>query len=64
MYKARILIISKRKEQSIKYKKLIEGLNQNAVIASDLSDAIGIIQHDSVEFIIISDTIKEKLLRK
>jgi len=61
LYKARILIISKRKEQSVKYKKLIEGLNQNAVIASDLSDAIGIIQHDSVEFIIISDTIKEKL---
>ena len=56
-----MLIISKRKEQSIKYKKLIEGLNQDAVISNDLSEALKIIQHENVEFIIISDTIKEKL---
>lgn len=61
MYKACILIISKRKEQSVKYKKLIEGLGQDAVISKDLSEAIGIIQKKEVEFIIISDTIKEKL---
>ena len=53
MYKTRILIISKRKEQSIKYKKLIEGLNQDAIISKDLSEALGIIQHENTEFIII-----------
>ena len=61
MYRARVLIISKRKEQSIKYKKLIEGLYQDAIISSDLSEALKIIQYENIEFIIISDTIKEKL---
>ena len=61
MYKSEILIISNRKEFSIKYKKIIEKLNQNAIIAKDLSDAISAIQNKEVEFIIISDTIKEKL---
>ena len=61
MYKTEVLIISNRKELSIKYKKLIENLGQNVVIAKDLSDAISDIQNKEVEFIIISDTIKEKL---
>ena len=61
MYKARILIISNRKEQSVKYKKLIESLNQDAIISKDLSESLSIIQHEDIEFIIISDTIKEKL---
>ena len=61
MYKARVLIISERKEQSIKYKKLIEVQNQDVVITNDLSCALGIIQKQEIEFIIISDTIKEKL---
>ena len=61
MYKSGILIISNRKELSIKYKKLIENLNQNAIISKNLSEAISIIQNQEIEFIIISDTIKEKL---
>ncbi len=61
MYKAGILIISNRKELSIKYKKLIENLNQVAIISQNLSDAISVIQNQEIEFIIISDTIKEKL---
>ena len=61
MYKIAILIISSRKELSIKYKKLIEGLNQNAIISNNLSGALSIIQKERPEFIIISDTIKEKL---
>ena len=61
MYKTRVLIISERKEHSIKYKKLIETLNQDVVITNDLSNALGIIQKQGSEFIVISDTIKEKL---
>ena len=61
MYKARVLIISERKEQSIKYKKLIEVQNQDVIIANNLSVALGILQKQEIEFIIISDTIKDKL---
>ena len=61
MYKTRVLIISERKELSIKYKKLIEALNQDVVITNDLSYALSIIQKQENEFIVISDTIKEKL---
>ena len=61
MYKTRVLIISERKEQSIKYKKLIEVQKQDVIITNNLSDALGIIQKKEIEFIIISDTIKEKL---
>ena len=61
MYKTRVLIISERKEQSIKYKKLIEVQNQDVIITNSLSDALCIIQKQEIEFIIISDTIKESL---
>lgn len=61
MYKTRVLIISERKEQSIKYKKLIEAQNQDVIIADNLSDALFLLQKQEIEFIIISDTIKEKL---
>lgn len=61
MYKTRVLIISERKEQSIKYKKLIEAQNQDVIIADNLSDALFILQKQEIEFIVISDTIKEKL---
>lgn len=61
MYKTRALIISNRKELSIKYKKLIAALNQDVEIIDDLALAISTIQKQNIEFIIISDTIKEKL---
>lgn len=61
MYKTKILIISKRKELSIKYKKLIESLNQDVIYTNDLSESLSIIQNEKIEFIVISDTIKEKL---
>ena len=61
MYKASVLIISTRKELAIKYKKLIEALKQDVFVSNDLSDALAVIQKQHVEFIIISDTIKEKL---
>ena len=58
MYKAQILIISERKEQSIKYKKLIEAQNQDVVISNNLSDALFILQKQEIEFIIISELYK------
>ncbi len=61
MYKTNSLIISTRKELSIKYKKLIEALGQNVQYTDNLSLALSIIQKENIEFIIISDTIKEKL---
>lgn len=61
MYKAKILIISRRKELSIKYKKLIEALEQDIIYTNDLSESLSVIQNDEIEFIIVSDTIKEKL---
>ena len=54
MYKTRVLIISERKEHSIKYKKLIEGQNQDVIITNNLADAMFILQKQEVEFIIIS----------
>lgn len=61
MYKTRILIISNRKELGAKLKKLIDNLAQDAIYTNDLSYALKIIQQQEIEFIIISDTIKEKL---
>jgi len=61
MYRATVFIISKRKELAIKYKKLIETLNQDVCIALNLSDAFAQIQRLEPELIIISDTIEEKL---
>ncbi len=61
MYKTRVLIISERKEQSIKYKKLILSQNQDVIITNSLSEALCTIQNKQIEFILISDTIKEKL---
>ena len=61
MYKTRILIITNRKELGAKLKKRIDNLAQNAIYTNDLSYALKIIQEQEMEFIIISDTIKEKL---
>lgn len=61
MYKTRVLIISERKEQTIKYKKLIEVQNQDVISTNNLSDALVILQNQEIEFVIISDTIKDKL---
>jgi len=61
LYKTKVLIISERKEQSIKYKKLIEVQNQDVIITNNLSDALVVLQNQEIEFIIISDTIKDKL---
>ena len=57
MYAATIFIISKRKELSIKYKKLIEALKQEVYVIPSLSEALLQIQKIEPELLIISDTI-------
>ena len=56
-----VLIIDKRKELSIKYKKSIEGAEINGVIARNLKDALVLVQTIEPDMIIISDSIDEKL---
>ena len=51
-----VLIIDKRKELSIKYKKSIEDTETSAVISRDLKDALHYIQHAEPDIIIISDS--------
>ena len=61
MYSATVFIISKRKELSIKYKKLIEALEQEVYVIPSLSEALGMIQKIEPELLIVSDTIDENL---
>ena len=52
-----VLIIDKRKEQSIKYKKILENSNINVFIAADLSRALDIINRFEPDLILISDSM-------
>ena len=56
-----VLIIDKRKELSIKYKKSIEDAETTAVIARNLKDALHCIQFTEPDIIIVSDSLNEKL---
>ena len=56
-----VLIIDKRRELSIKYKKSLEGSEINAIIAQTLKDALVFVQSIEPDMIIISDSIEEKL---
>ena len=55
------LIIDKRVELSTKYKKLVEGPENFVLISRDLTSAIGLIQANEPDLIIISDSIDEPL---
>lgn len=55
------LIIDKRKELSIKYKKLIEGKDNFVIISHSLNSAIKAVQEIEPDLIIVSDSIDEKL---
>ena len=61
MYSATVFIISKRKELSIKYKKLIEALEQEVYVIPSLSEALGKKKKIEPELLIVSDTIDENL---
>lgn len=56
-----VLIIDKRKELSIKYKKSIEDEQTTAIISRNLKDALCEIQGTEPDIIIISDSIGENL---
>ena len=59
--KKNTLIIDKRIELSTKYKKLIEGAENFVHISRDLTSAIGYIQENEPDLIIVSDSIDEPL---
>ena len=56
-----VLIIDKRKELSVKYKKSIDDEQASAVIARTLKDAVALVQESEPDLIIISDSIDEDL---
>lgn len=56
-----VLIIDKRKELSVKYKKSIEEADVNVVIARNLKDAFVSVQTLEPDMIIVSDSIDEEL---
>ena len=56
-----VLIIDKRKELSVKYKRCIDDTKSNAVIAKTLKDAMLLLQNLEPELILVSDSIEENL---
>lgn len=56
-----VLIIDRRKELSTKYKKCIDSLDVNAVVAMTLNKAIVALRDLEPDLIIISDSIEEDL---
>ena len=56
-----VLIIDKRKELSVKYKKSIEDAETTAIIQRNLKDALHYIQFAEPDIIILSDSLEEKL---
>ncbi len=57
-----LLIIDKRKELSVKYKKALDDEQTNVKIAKNLRDAMSLIQTSEPDLIIISDSIEESLI--
>lgn len=55
------LIIDKRKELSVKYKKIIEGADNAVTISHELNSAMKYIQENEPDLIIVSDSIDEDL---
>ena len=56
-----VLIIDKRKELSVKYKKSIDDEQTSAVIESTLKDDVATVKESEQDLIIISDSIDEDL---
>lgn len=56
-----VLIIDKRKELSIKYKKSIDCSEINSIIAQNLRDALVMLQAVEPDMVIVSDSIEEDL---
>ena len=56
-----VLIIDKRKELSVKYKKSIDDTSVNSIIARTLKDALVLVQALEPDIILVSDSIEEEL---
>ncbi|MBR1776159.1 response regulator [bacterium] len=56
-----VLIIDKRPELSVKYKKSVVNSETSAIIAHNLNDGLKFIQSEEPDMIIVSDTIEEQL---
>ncbi len=52
-----VLIIDKRKEQSVKYKKILENSDMTVIIASDFAKALNMMNSFEPELIMISDSL-------
>ena len=60
---SKVLIIDKRKELSVKYKKSLDDTEISSVIAKSLDEAIKDIQIIEPDLIIVSDSINEELTK-
>ncbi len=60
---SKVLIIDKRKELSIKYKKSLEDMETSTLIAQNLDEAIKDIQSIEPDLIMVSDSIDEDLTK-
>ena len=58
---ANVLIIDKRKELPVKYKKALESPQLSTIITTSLKDALIKIQTQEPDIIIVSDSIEENL---
>ncbi len=56
-----VLILDKRRELSIRYKKLIESFGASVFISSTLQDSVNIISEYDPDLILISDSLEETL---
>ena len=58
---SKVLIIDKRKELSVKYKKSIDSADFNAIIARNLKDGLVFLQTLEPDMVIVSDSSEEDL---
>lgn len=61
MFENLILIIDKRRELSVKYRKILEGNGNTVMATGSISNAFKIIQDYEPDIIVISDSINENL---
>ena len=59
-----VLILDKRKEQSVKYKKNLESIGLTAIIERDFASALNVINRLEPDLILISDSIVETIPTK
>lgn len=54
-----VLIVDKRKEQSTKYKKMLESSDVSVFVVHDIADSIRVLVEFEPDLVLISDSIKE-----